>query len=215
LDSNAFHITRGSDRQDGLDEDLSRLLKEEADIRQFTTILEDAIQTTCREINRSRINLSTKPKGRTVPWWTDELQAMRKRTNALRRLYQRTTTNEALRECRKERYNKAKSEYQTAIKREKTKSWKQYCTLTPANNPWNEVYKLATGKTRNNQTLTTLRRLDGKMTETMEEMIELMLEHLFPMDDPWEDTNQHKETRRQIVLPINTADDKEFTQDEV
>jgi hypothetical protein len=101
------------------------------------------------------------------------------------------------------------------LRRKKTKSWKQYCTLTPANNPWNEVYKIATGKTRNNQTLTTLRRTNGKTTETMEETIELMLEHLTPMDDPREDTNQQKETRRQTVLPINTADDKEFTQDEV
>ena len=53
------------------------------------------------------------------------------------------------------------------------------------------------------------------VTETMEEMIELMLEHLFPDDDPQIDTDQQKEVRRQTKQPINMADDKEFTQDEV
>ena len=46
----------------------------------------------------------------------DKLTRMRKRTNALRRPYQRTT-NEILRESR--RQYKAKLYYQTAIKREK------------------------------------------------------------------------------------------------
>jgi len=155
-------------------------------------------------MHRFKEKSKPKPKGRTVPWWTDELTTMRKRTNALRRQFQRTTNNESLRESRKRQYNKAKADYQTAIRREKTRSWKNYCTLTPANNPCNEVYKIATGKTRNKQPLTTLQRPNGTVTETTEEMIELMLEHLFPDDDPPE---RHR--------PANTADDKEFTQDEV
>ena len=136
-------------------------------------------------------------------------------TNVLRMRYQRTTTNEILRESRRRQYNKAKADYQTTIKREKTRLWKKYCTLTPANNPWNEVYKIATGKIRNKQTLTTLRRPDGTVTETAEETIELMLEHLLPEDDPQKDTDQRKEVSRQTERPINTADDKEFSQDEI
>jgi len=77
------------------------------------------------------------------------------------------------------------------------------------------VYKIAMGKTRNKQTLTTLQRPDGTVTETTEETIELMLEHLFPEDGPKKDTDKQKEVRRQTKQPINTADDKEFTQDEV
>jgi hypothetical protein len=42
---------------------------------------------------------------------------MRKRTNALRRRYQRTTNNEALREIRMDQYTKAKTEYPAAIKK--------------------------------------------------------------------------------------------------
>jgi len=133
--------------------------------------------------------LTPKPKGRTVPWWTAELHTMRKRTNALRRRYKRKITNELLRETRKSQYNTAKAEYQSTIKREETKSWKQYCSLTPANNPWNEVYKIATGKHKR-KNLSTLRKIDGYITESMEETLELMLEHLFPKDDPQSDTDQ-------------------------
>ena len=206
------------ERREGLeetDEELSRRLGGEVDIRKFTAKLEDVIQSTCREMHIAKEKSKSKKKGRTVPWWTVELQIMRKRTNALRRRYQRTTTNEPLRESRKRQYNKAKADYQTAIKREKTMSWKKYCTLTPANNPWNEVYKIAKGKCWKTQTLTTLQRPDGTVTETTEETTELMLEHLFPDDDPQKDTDQQKEVRRQTEQLINTADDKEFTQEEV
>jgi hypothetical protein len=44
----------------------------------------------------------------TVPWWTEELTALRKRTNALRRRYQRTTNNENLRQERKATYFKGR-----------------------------------------------------------------------------------------------------------
>jgi len=43
----------------------------------------------------------TKPA---VPWWTEELTVLRKRTNALRRRYQCTTNDENLRQERKEMY---------------------------------------------------------------------------------------------------------------
>ena len=46
-----------------------------------------------------------------VPWWTEELTVLRKRTNALRRRYQRTTNNENLRQERKEMYFDGRREY--------------------------------------------------------------------------------------------------------
>jgi len=94
---------------------------------------------------------------------------MRKRTNALRRRYQRRT-NEEQRENRKTQYTKAKKEYQAALKREKIRSWKQYCTTTSPNNPWTEIYKLANNKTRSKQIITTIRKPDGTKTETMTEI---------------------------------------------
>jgi len=81
---------------------------------------------------------------------------MRKRANALRRRYQRTLNNEEPRESRKKQCTEAKTKCQAAIRKEKSNSWEQHRTPTSPSNPWNEVYKLASGKTRNTATLTTL-----------------------------------------------------------
>jgi len=89
---------------DCLDEDLNQKLKASRDIQDFTMKLEGAIQKAGMEIcgqNRSKNTAKRKRKGKTVPWWTNGLTIVRKKTNALRRRYQRTTSNEALRESRK------------------------------------------------------------------------------------------------------------------
>ena len=83
---------------------------------------------------------------KSVPWWTDELTVMRKKTYALRRRYQRPRNHEGLREQRKTIYLAEKAKYEATIKREKIQSSKEYCNLTTFSNPWNEVYKLAAGK---------------------------------------------------------------------
>jgi len=127
-------------------------------------------------------------KGKTVPWWTETLKIMRKRTNALRRRYQRTTSNDELRQNRKNQYTKAKKEYQAAITTEKIRSWKQYCTTTSPNNPWNEVYKIANNRTRSKQMITILQKSDETKTDTMIEALQLMLDQLVPEDNHKEDT---------------------------
>ena len=43
------------------------------------------------------------------------------------------------REINKEAYFAQKAKYAATIKREKTKSWKEYYTLTTEANPWNAV----------------------------------------------------------------------------
>ena len=98
------------------------------------------LETICREMYSFKDKLKPRTKGRTVPWWTDELQVMRKRTKTLRRRYRGATTNEILGESRRRQYNKADADYQTAIQIEKARSLKEYCTLTPAN-PWKQIIK--------------------------------------------------------------------------
>ena len=85
-------------------------------------------------------------------------------TNALRRLYQRTKNNDEIRGMRKKQYLESKATDSATIKREKTRSWKEYCNMTTATNPWTMVYKLAAGK-RNASTITT----------TLQNLIELSL----------------------------------------
>jgi len=126
---------------------------------------------------------------------------MRKRTNALRR-FQRTRKNEGLREQRKTSYLEEKARYGATIKREKIRSWKEYCNLTTSSNPWNDVYKLAAGKRRNNTQITTMRKPDGSLTEELRETLQLMPKHFTP-----EDTDHDKLARAQARQPADTADD--------
>ena len=139
---------------------------------------------------------------------------MRKRTNALRRSYQRTRKYEDLREQLKKVYLAGKSRYEATIKREKIRSWNEYCNLTSSSNPWNEVYKLAAGKRRNNTQTTTLRKPDGSLTEELRETLQLMLEYFTPVHKEEYDTEQHKLARAQTLVPANTEDDKDFTVEE-
>jgi len=154
--SKTFQIKNTEGRKGDIDEELNRELKVHTDIRKFTETPDEDIHTTCRETCKYTNAPNPKVNGRTVPWSTDAIKIMRKRTNALRRRYQRTTGDKALRERRRNHYIKAKKGYPTAIKREKTRSLKQYCTTTFPINPWNEVYKLATSKAQNRSMVETL-----------------------------------------------------------
>jgi len=49
----------------------------------------------------------------------------------------------------------------------------------------------------------------------MEETLKLMLFLMIPEDHPQDETEHHKAVRRQVEGPINTTNDKEFTQEEV
>ena len=72
--------------------------------------------------------------GKTVPWWPDDL-TMRKRTNALRRLYQRTKNNNDLREGP---IRHSEDSISSSHKKEKM-SWKKHCTETSPTNAWNGI----------------------------------------------------------------------------
>lgn len=130
LISENYKITNEEANTKGLDEALKIRLKEHNDIRKFMEIFDETIQSTCRATLKNRIPLHTPVKGKTVPWWTDALTIIRKRTNALRRKYQRTLHNEELRESSKILYLESKRKYQAALREAKISSWKQYCNTT-------------------------------------------------------------------------------------
>jgi hypothetical protein len=154
-------------------------------------------------------------KKKPVPWWTDSLTIMQKRTNALRRIYQRTSNNEEMRESRKHKYFEEKKKYQYAIRKEKINSWKEHCNVTSSTNPWSEVYKLIIVKVRNNSIMTTLWKPDGTETSSILETINTMLDHLITDDIEEEETHYHKNIRKMIEEPIYTCNDTEFTQGEI
>jgi hypothetical protein len=81
---------------------------------------------------------------------------MRKKVNANRRLYQRTRSDEALRERRKATYMDANRTYQAEIKKTKSTPWKELCNVAASINQWSQVYKLAADKTRTASIMTTI-----------------------------------------------------------
>jgi hypothetical protein len=125
-----------------LDTMLSTKIAETPDIEKSIEEFHDIIKKACDKAYKIHSTSKKKTTHKSVPWWTDELTIIRKRTNALRRRYQRTKNNEELRERRKDQYLDSKAHYAATIKREKIKSWKRYCNITTAANPWNEIYKL-------------------------------------------------------------------------
>jgi len=137
---------------------------------------------------------------------------MRKRTNALRRRYQRTLNNDELRENRKNQYIAGKK-VQAAIRKENINSWKHYCNTTSPSNPWNEAYKLVSGKTRNTTMLTTLQKSDGSKTANIRQTMKFMTRQLIPEDSAHDDTEHHINIRRLTEQPIETTGDRDFTQD--
>jgi hypothetical protein len=144
-----------------LDSNLATHTKETGDIESVVEKLQEAITLSCNKSFKIRENAKKMIMQKSVPWWTEELTMKRKKLNALRRRYQRMKNNDELREQRKNRYYEEKTTYQATIKREKLKSWKEYCNLTQCANPWNAVYKLASNKTERSQMMTTLQKPDG------------------------------------------------------
>jgi hypothetical protein len=84
-----------------LDKDLSTRMMTENEVEHLVNTFSEAVQTSCWNsfpIAATRKNNNFK---KSVPWWTDSINIIRKRVNAFRRLYQRTRNDEKQRETRK------------------------------------------------------------------------------------------------------------------
>ena len=114
-----------------------------------------------------------------------------------------------MRETRKLQYLQEKRKYEATLRKAKIQSWKEYCNATTSTNPWNMVYKLATGKMRSCSTLSTIRRPGGTVTSGMAETLNVTMEHFTRADEEVTD-DYHKLTRAQNKTPVTTEDDKPF-----
>ena len=131
-----FQIKHNDTSAEDLDDSLYSLLNKDTDIEKCIDDFSEALITACNiSFNRYRTTKKTSTH-KTVPWWSIELTVLRIRTNALRRLYQRTKNNNELRGMRKKQYLESKATYSATIKREKIRPWKEYCNMTTATNPW-------------------------------------------------------------------------------
>lgn len=113
-----------------MDVTLSKRVNKGTDIEILVEEFQEVLKAACDKSFRKQRNTSKTITNKSVPWWTDELTVLRKRTNALKRRYQRTRKHEGLREQRKTIYLTEKARYEATIKRENMQSWKEYCNLT-------------------------------------------------------------------------------------
>jgi len=106
-------------------------------------------------------------------------------------------------------------EVQIELNNRKFQSWKQYCEVSSAINPWNEVYKLASGKHKKTTTLTTVRLPNGQLTTDTKSTLNAMLNHFVPSDNECSDNQHHRSIRQETKASIDTPDDNIFTANEV
>jgi len=152
---------------------------------------------------------------KSVPWWMEGLTILRKKVNAQRRQYQWKRGNNDLRDQRKSQYLATKAEYAATIKKERNASWKEFCNMVSATNPWAEIYRLAAGERKQAAQITTLRKPDGTLTTNLHETLTHMIWYFTPEDNQNDDSEYYKQLRAQTQESIGTPDDKEFTEQEI
>ena len=103
-----FNNTNFKGGTDDLDKNLSKTVLKENDLEKFVDTFTEALETARRKTFKTLSAENKIKMKKSVPWWTDNLTTMRKKTNALRRLYQITRNNEELRESRKQKYFETK-----------------------------------------------------------------------------------------------------------
>ena len=201
--------------EESIDKELHKKLKQYEDVDEVVDLSFSCITDACKTAFKVSRRAKWCIKQKTVPWWSDELTVLRKKTNALRRRYQRTISNEGLRQERRIKYLEGKREYERKIQEKKLKSWKMFCTTTDGTNPWGVVFKIAAGKLRTSTRLTTLKKEDGTYTTDMDNTMRHMLEYFIPDDNEESDSELHKRIRREVKEPIYTDEDTPFTTEEL
>ena len=98
-----LHRLHNAETTEDLDIMLFAHIAEEADIEKSIEEFHVFLKTVCDKTYR-KPRTTKKRSHKSVPWWTEELTILRKRTNALRQRHQRTRNNDDLRERLKLQY---------------------------------------------------------------------------------------------------------------
>ena len=86
--------------------------------------------------------------------------------------------------------------------------------MTSATNPWNAIYKMMAGKTKQAAQITTLKLKDGTLTNIQDTLLHV-IQKLAPEDNQEEDAETHSQIRKVVNEAPDTQDDEEFTLQEV
>lgn len=145
-----------------------------------------------------------------VPWWSQELQLMRAKTNALRRRFQRSR-NSLMETYNKRIYYDYKNQYKDLILKSKIDSWHKYCFDTTKRSLFGVPYKLAFDKLKKPSIIPPIRRSDNTITTSFEDSIKYILDTLFPHLDPTIKNPYIDQIQAYTSTPPMTLPDSPFT----
>ncbi|XP_046481057.1 uncharacterized protein [Neodiprion pinetum] len=145
----------------------------------------DTLMATITKVCDEGMPRKRPPRGRTaVHWWTDDIAQRRRECVKARRQAQRTRAKGEDTEASSARYKKAKKALRDNIKASKAKCWEELARLVDED-PWGLPYRLVT------------RRLGGLRQPNDPEIVERVLEELFParVEPEWQSQRAPDERR--------------------
>ena len=109
-----------------------------------------------------------------MTWWTAELNESRRMVRVAWHTACRSPSNENM-----ERFRTLRHEHRKLIEREKRKSWKKFCSESKSSKEMSSLFKIIQNG-QNQRHLGMVRKPNGKMTSSLTEMANTLLDEHFP-----------------------------------
>ncbi|UYV69321.1 hypothetical protein LAZ67_6003242 [Cordylochernes scorpioides] len=135
---------------------------------EYINLLTNIIGSSCKKINKQTLN-PPRYKERHNPWWNENLQTLKNKAMALKRLYKATDNDATLRLNRVQRFRVALAIYKKAIRRAKNSFYKKHFETITTSNPFTGPYKIISGKKLRPTTFHSFRKTNGELTKTADE----------------------------------------------
>lgn len=149
-----------------------------------------------------------------LPWWTEELETMRKGVNTKRRRVRWAAPNRRPGVVRL--YLEAKEEYEAAVVKAQTTSWKTFCTRQDRESLWDGIYRVIRRATTRKEDQLLMR--DGRALDP-EQSVKWLAATFYPTDDRSTEDSFHAEVRREVERAAGNGeleeDDQPFTRAEL
>lgn len=154
-----------------------------ADTDTMAEALVKAIQAAAKEaIPISKVKEITKP-----PWWTEDLNTLRKKLRRTIRSKYITGTRTLTRD-----YTTTRNSYLKALRSAKRESWRKHCS-TATNNVWGSLYAWKKKGSIPSTAIRALKKPDGIATKSVSQTVEFLLNSLIP---------NHETDPRNNPLPV-------------
>lgn len=165
-------------------------VNEGSQVEKLTNEIHKDIEKLCESSLSRRVR-----RGRSLPWWTRQLDRLRHGVARARREYQRSRGrgNPEVERRHRENYRTARNNYTKLIRRTKTEHWQNLVREEGRNNPFGFVYRCVAEKLRMDGAQVSVRLSGGGESLDWEQSMKRILEVLVPDDErEGEDEDQCK-----------------------